>query len=58
MLLALAIPCSGVTGVYTMLSLERLETVSQALEDPLAELPPGRAGCPPAPPLLQFPPAR
>jgi tetratricopeptide (TPR) repeat protein len=55
---ALAIPCSGATGVYSMLSLERIETVGQALEDPLAELPPGRTGCPPAMPRLQFSPTR
>ena len=55
---SLAIPCAGATGVYSMLSLERIEVVSQALTDPLTELPAGRDGCPPARPLLQFPPAR
>lgn len=54
---ALAIPCAGATGVYSMLSMERIDTVSQALDASAVELPPGRTGCPPAPPLLQFPPA-
>ncbi|HSH69894.1 MAG TPA: hypothetical protein VK997_08245 [Deferrisomatales bacterium] len=55
---SLAIPCSGATGVYSLLSLERIEVVSQALTDPLTELPAGRDGCPPARPLMRFPMAR
>lgn len=55
---SLAIPCAGATGVYSLLSLERIEVVSHALEDPLTELPSGRYGCPPARPLIQFPPTR
>jgi hypothetical protein len=55
---SLAIPCSGAAGVYTLLSLERIERVSQAAENPLDELPPGRAGCAPVPAPLQLPPRR
>ena len=52
---SLANPCSGAAGVYTQLSLERIEAISYALENPTAELPPGRTGCPPAPLKLEFP---
>jgi len=52
---SLAIPCSGAAGVYSLLSLERLETVGKALDALPAGSPVRPTGCPPQRPLLQFP---